>query len=774
MDNANRGNITGTFTLAAKYDPSNIANIASSGGIRPGALYVDANNDYLVYAGDNEGNLISVSKAPVGVDGSVQIKKGNDFDGDANFIYNTSLTTPTVFMGGFDANGNITSNVDLQVSGNLHVYGNTTTINVQTLEVEDPIIQAGRGANGVPLVADDGKDRGAIFYTYVGAAGAGNEIDRFIGWKKNSSRFVLGADVTNNSDIITVNTYGDLQVANIFGDNETLAGNLVVGNVYASALIRGTGLEGTLTIPANAQPNITSVGTLSSLTVAGTITGQSTATITGNLSAGNVATARVEATSRINVSGSFGGASITANGNINGTNINTIDYASGDIAGSVNTVTLNSSNANILGNLVVGNVLANLGLVNASNLTSTTATISSNLFAGNVFANAGLVKGATLEGTLTTAAQPNITSVGTLTSLTVSGNVGAGNVNSNFFGNGAGLSGLVGANVTGQVGNALVAGTVYGNAQANITSVGSLVNLSVIGNITSGNVYANSGIIRGNNITAVNDINSLNLNTTNINASLIGGTLITPAQANITSVGTLTSLTVAGTVSANSFTGNATGLSNIPGANVAGIVSSATVAGTVITAAQPNITSVGTLTSLTVGGTVTANSFTGNANGLSNIPGANVAGTVPSATSATTAITVTNAAQANITSVGTLSSLTVTGGVTASGFSGSGASLTNLAGGNVVGNVANANVAGTVVANAQPNITSIGDLTGLTVSGTTNISGIVTTNSLVANTTMRIVSSATAPTAVAGGIYFDGTNFLVCKDGTTWVAITTA
>jgi hypothetical protein len=57
--------------------------------------------------------------------------------------------------------------------------------------------------------------------------------------------------------------------------------------------------------------------------------------------------------------------------------------------------------------------------------------------------------------------------------------------------------------------------------------------------------------------------------------------------------------------------GNGNGLSNIQGANVSGAVGTA---GTVTTNAQPNITSVGTLTSLTVNGNISANNanITGN------------------------------------------------------------------------------------------------------------------------------------------------------------------
>lgn len=58
----------------------------------------------------------------------------------------------------------------------------------------------------------------------------------------------------------------------------------------------------------------------------------------------------------------------------------------------------------------------------------------------------------------------------------------------------------------------------------------------------------------------------------------------------------------AGAVVATSFSGNGANLTNINGANVS-TVSTATTAGTVTTAAQPNITSTGTMVSLTVNGT---------------------------------------------------------------------------------------------------------------------------------------------------------------------------
>ena len=84
---------------------------------------------------------------------------------------------------------------------------------------------------------------------------------------------------------------------------------------------------------------------------------------------------------------------------------------------------------------------------------------------------------ATVSQFVAYAAQPNITSVGTLTSLAVVGNINAGNAN---------LGNLVIANVfsgtlNGTAVSANTANTVLVNAQPNITSVGTLTSLNVAG-----------------------------------------------------------------------------------------------------------------------------------------------------------------------------------------------------------------------------------------------------------------------------------------------------
>jgi len=143
----------------------------------------------------------------------------------------------------------------------------------------------------------------------------------------------------------------------------------------------------------------------------------------------------------------------------------------------------------------------------------------------------------------------------------------------------------------------------------------------------------------------------------------------------------------ASNVTANYFIGNGSQLTGLP--DVTGIANgSANVraflnANVSISAGGNANILVATGTGINIAGTLNATGvITGNGSGLSALTGANVTGTVANATyatnagnattanTATTAGTVTTAAQPNITSVGTLSSLTVTGNTTSNNFIG--------------------------------------------------------------------------------------------------------
>lgn len=277
----------------------------------------------------------------------------------------------------------------------------------------------------------------------------------------------------------------------------------------------------------------------------------------------------------------------------------------------------------------------------------------------------------------------------------------------------------------GTAGSATTAGTVTTAAQPNITSVGTLTSLNVSGNANAGNIGATNFVGSGASLT---NLNASNLASGTVpSARLSGsysisvtgsagtaGTVTTAAQPNITSVGTLTGLTVsgaAGQVVTSTDAGGSISMGLTSGSSSSPYLdfntSATPVDFNVRIQASGNTASIGSGTlsiqaantnvssALNVSGVIT-----GNGSGLSAIAGANVTGTVSSATTATTAGTVTTAAQPNITSVGTLTSLTVSGNanagnVGATNFVGSGASLTNLNASNLAsGTVPSARLSG--------------------------------------------------------------------------------
>ena len=164
-----------------------------------------------------------------------------------------------------------------------------------------------------------------------------------------------------------------------------------------------------------------------------------------------------------------------------------------------------------------------------------------------------------------------------------------------------------------------------------------------------------------------------------------------------------------------------------------------------------NGVSIGTLSNpptgsnLYVFGLATMTNVAGNGASLSALQAGNIVGNVANAN---VALVVSQPAQPNITSLGALTGLTVNGLLSSTNGSG----IANLTAASITGNVANANVALVVSQPAQPNITSLGALTGLTVNGllsSTNGSGIanLTAASItgnVANANVALVVSQPA------------------------------
>ncbi len=284
------------------------------------------------------------------------------------------------------------------------------------------------------------------------------------------------------------------------------------------------------------------------------------------------------------------------------------------------------------GALIVGNTATFTDTLNMSN-----AVISNIGNASTDFdLSGGLTAAGGFTGTVNTAAQTSITSLGTqAATLNMGNNVisNIGNASTDFDTSG-GLTAAGG-----------FTGTINTAAQPNITSVGTLPTLTV-GNLTATGTITVSTLVSStvNVIAASGTITELT--TTNIT-----GTLATAAQTNVTSLG----------AQASALNMNASVINNIGNAGTdfdlsGGLTAAGGFTGTVNTAAQGSITSLGTQASALNMGNAVINNIGSASTDFDLSGGLTVAGGITG--------TVNTAAQASITQVGNLITTTVgSGGV---------------------------------------------------------------------------------------------------------------
>jgi len=306
--------------------------------------------------------------------------------------------------------------------------------------------------------------------------------------------------------------------------------------------------------------------------------------------------------------------------------------------------------------------------------------------------NANIIVDSILQEIIVTENPINITPTGFNMNIYTGGYaVAAGNVTEVQYNSGgifAGASGLIydAANSETEITNLIVSnsanlgnlvtanyysGILTSSSQPNITTVGNLTNLTVNGNTNTSFLIASSNVIAGN-IVSNNQINANSINSNTVNAT--------------------------GNISANFFIGNGSQLTGID-----------------TTLIQNGSANVRTFANANV-----AISAAGNANVLlitgSGIDVANVNATLLTGT-------LTTNSQPNITTIGNLSNLTVTGNITSGNANLGNSVIANYFTGNFYGNANAATTAGTVTTNAQPNITSLGNLTGINVTGNASFTG---------------------------------------------------
>ena len=477
---------------------------------------------------------------------------------------------------------------------------------------------------------------------------------------------------------------------------------------------------------------------------------------------------------------SYGSNTITTTGNVSVGNIIGTHYGAatgltsipgGNVSGAVTYAT--TANSVAVGNVSgIGNIATINKDGNASNV----------LYGNGVFASSTAAGGYGNSNVATFLA-----SYGSNT-ITTTGNVSVGNIIGTHYGAATGLTSIPGANVTGTVPtatSATTAGTVTTAAQPNITSVGTLTSVSVsgtsnlgaVGNVTitggtNGYVLSTngSGLLSwvaqsggGGSTSSISNGNSnVNIATANGNVTMtaVGNTIVTVTGTGANISGTLSaSGNINGANIVGTHYGAATGLTSIPGANVTGTVPSATsagIAGQLTNAVTFDNSGLGSPSGITYNGAATR-TISYNTIGAPSTSGTNASGTWSinvsgSAGSATTAGTVTTAAQPNITSVGSLSSLAVSGNITGGNLSVSGSvtatSVINI--NNYTGTSASitGNITGANIIATSYHIRSVG--TSLSAAGSTQGTGTVLSKEFNQVSTVTSGQGVVLPSGVAG------------------------
>jgi hypothetical protein len=237
----------------------------------------------------------------------------------------------------------------------------------------------------------------------------------------------------------------------------------------------------------------------------------------------------------------------------------------------------------------------------------------------NVISGLAGISATNLTGTLQTAAQPNVTSLGTLTGLTVNNNL----VVAQHNGVDKGLT-LGGALVTSSADQLNYVNTTPGTAEANKALVTDSNN-SIVGltNLETDNLTVNGTLVTSSAI----ELNYVDVNT--LGVAQASKALVVDADRNITNINTLEAdfIQVNGTlVTSSAIELNYVDVETLGTAqaskslvvdadrNISNLnnLSAVNLTGTLQTAAQPNVTSVGTLEGLTVTGTTNLESLSVN------------------------------------------------------------------------------------------------------------------------------------------------------------------
>lgn len=503
----------------------------------------------------------SGSVAAGGSNTTIQFNNNNLLDGDAGFTWDYAATLLNVNGNANVANLNTTGIVTSSRLFSNVATGTTPIVVTSTTRVANLNVNY---ANVSDFEVVTTQTTGTFYPVFV----SGN----------TSANYALGSNSNISFNAATGNLSATLLNSN---SNITASGNITGGNII------GIIAAGANTISTTGNANVGNLGFGT-----GVIVG------TGNITGGNIIGIIAAGSNTISTTGNanvgnlgFGSGVITGTGNITGGNI------IGIIAAGSNTIST-TGNANV-GNLGFGSgVIVGTGNITGGNIIGTLANGNSNV---NIPAANGNI-------TLSVAGNANIivatgTGVNVAGYLTATGNVGAGNVNA--------TTAVVASTLTSNVATGTAPFTVTSTTRVNNLSV-AYANVSDYGVVTAqttGVYYVPfvDGSTTANRALGANANLSFDAGTGTLSSILLTGTLTTASQGNITTVGTLGSLSVTANVTTGGIKTDNYYYANGVSISFAGAYSNSNVA-----AYLPTFTGTVGATVLTAGANTTAGTITGN------------------------------------------------------------------------------------------------------------------------------------------------------------------
>jgi len=435
---------------------------------------------------------------------------GNDVNINNLTVANDSSFNTDLYIGGDLSATNIQASTNM-TTVTLNVTGTQTgnDVNINNLTVaNDSSFNADLYIGGDLTVANDSSFNADL---YIGGDLSATTIQA----STNMTTVTLNVTGTQTGNDVNIN---NLTVANDSSFNADLyiGGDLSATNIQASTNMTTVTLNVTGTQTGN-DVNI------NNLTVANDSSFNADVYISGDLSATNIQASTNMTTATLNVTGTQTGNDVNINNLTvaNDSSFNADVYISGDLSATTIQASTNMTTATLN---VTGTQTGND--VNINNLT----VANDSSFNADVYISGDLIA-TNIQGTLTTASQPN---VNTMSGLVTVGALQAGSISSGFGSIDVGTDSISGGAITG--------------ASLNITNDLSAANIQATVNMTTSTLNV-TGTHTGNDV----NINNLVVaNDSSFNADLyvggdfiatnIGGTLTTASQPNVTTMAGLTSV----------------------------------------------------------------------------------------------------------------------------------------------------------------------------------------------------------------------------------------